>query len=145
MDHHLLLGFAMGMEIPTVFQKWVLWVWVGCWILAHCDTLCTCTAVSQVFMGYVSIPKVNLLFYYYILLFDAEIGNQAEFETWLNVIFGTSSSYSPSPSHLRHQAAGAQGLLSTKPIGTQLGLIRRDGGWKRAGTERAGDSGVGAK
>ena len=46
---------------------------------------------------------------------------------------------------LRHQAAGAQGLLTTKPIGTQLGLIRRDGGWKRAGTERAGDSGVGAK
>jgi hypothetical protein len=75
--------------------------------------------VSQVFTGYVSIPKVNLLFYHYVLLLDAEIGNQAEFETWLNVIFGTPPPLThPLLLTLRHQAAGAQGLLSSKPIGT---------------------------
>ena len=68
-----------------------------------------------------------------------------EFETLLNVIFGTPPPPPPPPlPHpllltLGHQAAGAQGLLSSKPIGTQLGQIRRNGGWKRAETERVRD------
>ena len=38
------VAFKTGMEIPTVFPKWVQF-----WILAHHGTLCTCTAVLQVF------------------------------------------------------------------------------------------------
>ena len=44
--------FTMGTYLkPMVFLKWVTWVWVWYWILAHCNTLCACATVSQVFTG----------------------------------------------------------------------------------------------
>jgi hypothetical protein len=61
---HQSLGFSMGTEKPMVFPKWVLWVQVQYWILAHCSIPCTHTAVSQVFTSRLSStgePCINFL------------------------------------------------------------------------------------
>ena len=56
----LSLGFNTGTGKPVVFPKQVQQVQVRFWFLAHCDTLCTHTAVSQIFTVYYN--KVRLIF-----------------------------------------------------------------------------------
>ena len=46
---HMQLRLNTGMGKPAVFPKWVVWVWVQYWILAHHSTPCTHTMVSHVF------------------------------------------------------------------------------------------------
>ena len=59
------IGFKMGMEKPTVFPKWVTQVQVRYWILAHCGTPRTHTAVLRVYMGWVYIQGEHVYLYFF--------------------------------------------------------------------------------
>ena len=73
----LMLGFHTGMRKPVGFPKWVTWVWVRFWFLAHRDTPHTHTMVSWVLTGLLQQGEPNfscfkshffLVFSYYFLL-----------------------------------------------------------------------------
>ena len=63
----LCLGLNTGTGKPAVIPKWVSWVWVQFWFLVHCNTPCTCVAVSQVCTGKLQYGDLN--FYCFLLIF----------------------------------------------------------------------------
>ena len=56
------LGLGTGTGKLVVIRSWVSWVW--CWVLVHCDILCTCTTVSQVFHRYITARWTSFLLFF---------------------------------------------------------------------------------
>ena len=125
---HFNLGFHTGMGIPTVFPKWVTWVQVQFWILAHhahCVPVPWCHGYLWVNYVIMVSPFYNYSYLYFNILSSSWKCTKKwlEFETPTNTTIYHVCFYSTSHSiNCKHVAFGPL------PMGLREGLRARKEG-----------------